>query len=96
MNLQQFTVISDELKKHCECKGMKVSCITKSGSLVKITLSEQYTRDLDKPNIDYLLWESSRPTVLVGYMRDTWNGNRSDLVRGGYFDFICPIEPRLL
>ena len=49
-----------------------------------------------KPNIDYLLWDLSHPTLIVGYMRDTWNGKQSDMVRGGYLDFVCPIEARLL
>lgn len=96
MNIQQFSVIAPELKAHCERKGMKVADLTKRGSQVAILLSEQFNGDKDKPNIDYLLWDSSRPTLLVGYMRDTWNGKQSDMIRGGYLDFVCPIESRLL
>lgn len=96
MNHQQLSVIGAELKAHCERKGMKVAGLIKRGSQITITLSEQYNGDPDKPNIDYLVWDSSRPTLIVGYMRDTWNGKQSDMVRGGYLDFVCPIATRLL
>lgn len=96
MTIQQFSVIASELKSHCEQKGMKVQEIYKRRWGAVILLSEQYNGDLDKPNIDYLVWDSSRPTLIVGYMRDTWNGKQSDMVRGGYLDFVCPIATRLL
>lgn len=96
MNNNQFKVVAAELKQHCERKGMRVKEVLRQRHRVCIILTEQFNSDPDKPNIDYLVWDSSRPTLIVGYMRDTWNGKQSDMVRGGYLDFVCPIETRLL
>ena len=94
MTNSQLCVVGEAVVAWAEDKGMKPIGTgfgkPSNGNLV-VALAERYTGDPCVPDVDYLVWSPTHPGSVSGYMASSFNGKPSNMVRGGWVDFICPI-----